>query len=92
MKVKKVPIRKCVGCGENKPKRELIRIVKNKDKEIFIDLKGKANGRGVYICNSIDCLQAAIKNKSIERSFEQKIDADLFEELKNTLIEQEDLQ
>lgn len=91
MKVKKIPIRKCVGCGENKPKRELIRIVKNKENEIFIDLKGKANGRGVYICNSIECLDMAIKNKSIERSFEQKIDQEILDELRNTLVEQKDL-
>lgn len=91
MKVKKIPIRKCVGCGESKPKRELIRIVKNNENEVFVDLKGKANGRGVYICNSVDCLDKALKNKSIERSFERKIDEELVEELRSTLSEHKDL-
>ncbi|MFR9296495.1 MAG: RNase P modulator RnpM, partial [Aedoeadaptatus pacaensis] len=55
-KTKKVPLRKCVGCSESKPKKELIRIVKNKEQEVFIDETGKANGRGAYVCKDIRCL------------------------------------
>ncbi len=88
MKVKKVPTRKCVGCGENISKKELIRIVKNKDNEIFVDTTGKANGRGVYICNSIDCFEKAKKNKELEKSLKNKINEEIYEDLK-TMISKE---
>ncbi|SCG83405.1 putative protein ylxR ORF3 [Proteiniborus sp. DW1] len=85
MKVKKIPLRKCLGCSEGKPKRELIRIVKNKDGEIFVDLTGKANGRGAYICKTSDCLEKAIKtkrlNKALEVEIPDKIYDDLFKEI-----------
>ncbi len=85
MKVKKIPLRKCLGCSEGKPKRELIRIVKNKDGDIFVDLTGKANGRGAYICKSSDCLEKAIKSKRLNKVLEvevpDKIYDDLFKEI-----------
>lgn len=85
MKVKKIPLRKCLGCSEGKPKRELIRIVKNKDGEIFVDLTGKANGRGAYICKSRDCLEKAIKTKRLNKALEvevpDKVYDDLFKEI-----------
>lgn len=83
--MKEMPKRTCIGCNEIKLKKELIRIVKNKEGQIFIDRKGKANGRGAYICDNIECLQKAIKTKRLERTFETNIDAKLYEELKNTL-------
>lgn len=83
--MKKIPLRKCLGCSEGKPKRELIRIVKNKDGEIFVDLTGKANGRGAYICKTSDCLEKAIKtkrlNKALEVEIPDKIYNDLFKEI-----------
>lgn len=83
--MKKIPLRKCLGCSEGKPKRELIRIVKNKDGEIFVDLTGKANGRGAYICKTSDCLEKAIKtkrlNKALEVEIPDKIYDDLFKEI-----------
>ena len=61
--MKKIPLRTCMGCNEKKPKKELVRVVKNKDGEIFIDRTGKADGRGAYICDSIECLEKLIKSK-----------------------------
>ncbi len=83
--MKEMPKRTCIGCNEIKLKKELIRIVKNKEGQIFIDKTGKANGRGAYICDNIECLEKAIKTKRLERTFETNIDTKLYEELKNTL-------
>lgn len=80
-----MPKRTCIGCNEVKLKKELIRIVKNKEGQIFIDKVGKANGRGAYICDNIECLEKAIKTKRLERTFEMSIDSKLYEELKNML-------
>ena len=85
--MKKVPQRTCMGCMETKDKKELIRIVKNNDGNIFIDLKGKANGRGAYICNNIECLDKAIKTKKLERCFETKIDNKIYESLRGVIID-----
>lgn len=89
MKQRKTPMRLCLGCNESKDKRELIRVVKNKEGEIFIDKTGKANGRGAYICNSPGCLEKAIKAKRLSRAFSAEIPADIYdklrEEIKNEL-------
>ena len=79
--MKDIPKRTCIGCGNIKLKKELIRIVKNRQGQIFVDKTGKANGRGAYICDDIDCLSKAIKTKRLERSFDSKIDSDIYEEL-----------
>ena len=68
MKQKKVPMRMCVGCKSTKPKKELIRVVKNKENDIFIDFTGKKNGRGAYICHNSACLDNAIKTKRLEKT------------------------
>ena len=65
MKKKKIPKRMCTGCMEVKPKKELIRIVRNKEGEVFVDPTGKKNGRGAYICRNIQCLEKAFKSNSI---------------------------
>ena len=83
--MKEMPKRTCIGCNETKLKKELIRIVKNKEGQIFIDKTGKANGRGAYICDNIECLEKAIKTKKLERTFEMNIDSKLYEELKAVL-------
>ena len=89
MKQHKTPMRLCLGCNESKDKRELIRVVKNKEGEIFIDKTGKANGRGAYICNSPGCLEKAIKAKRLSRAFSAEIPAEIYdklrEEIKNEL-------
>ena len=73
---------------EEKQKKSLIRIVKQNDGKIFIDKTGKANGRGAYICNNIECLEKAIKSKRLERAFEQKIDNEIYESLRGVIVEE----
>lgn len=85
--MKKVPQRTCVGCKTQKNKNELIRIVINKDGNIFIDRTGKANGRGAYICNNSDCLEHAIKTKCIERNFETSISDEIYDELRKEIAD-----
>ena len=83
--MKNIPNRTCIGCNQIKPKKELIRIVKNKEGNIFIDKTSKANGRGAYLCDNIECLEKAIKTKKLERTFEIKVNTEVYEELKNVL-------
>lgn len=85
MKVKKIPQRMCLGCQEMKPKKELIRVVKNSEGLIKVDLTGKAQGRGAYICKSKECLEKAIKSKRFEKAFETKISEEIFERLREEL-------
>lgn len=66
---KKIPMRQCLGCREMKPKRELIRVVRSPEGDISLDFRGKAPGRGAYICKSADCLQKALKSRALERAF-----------------------
>ena len=81
MQQKKVPLRKCVGCGEMKPKKELVRIVRSPEGEISVDLTGKKNGRGTYICNSPACLTKAQKERRLERAFASAIAPEVYEAL-----------
>ncbi|GAA0114327.1 RNase P modulator RnpM [Clostridium senegalense] len=85
MKVKKVPQRMCTGCMEMKDKKQLIRVVRNKEGEISIDMTGKKPGRGAYICKNIDCLEKAIKAKRLERNLEVNIDEEVFIKLKEEI-------
>ena len=74
---KKIPMRKCVGCGEMKEKKEMIRVIKTPEGEILLDKTGKANGRGAYICNDSACFAKAVKNKGLERSLKSHIPSDV---------------
>lgn len=85
MNKRKIPFRKCVGCKEQKSKNELIRVVKSKDGEISLDLSGKKNGRGAYICKDIDCLEKAYKSKSLNRSLSTNIEEDIYNEMMELL-------
>ena len=85
--MKKQPQRTCMGCNEKKDKKDLIRIVKNKQNEINIDKTGKLEGRGAYICDSITCLEKTIKTKRIEKVFEQKIPDEIYERLRGVMLE-----
>lgn len=87
MKTKKIPIRKCVGCKESAEKNELIRIVKDKTDNIFIDESLKANGRGVYIHKDSSCLEKAFTNKELERSLKCKINKEIYDELNKVIKE-----
>ena len=81
MKKRKIPLRKCVGCNESKPKKELIRVVKNKENEIKVDLTGKVNGRGAYICNDSECFEKARMNKRLNRALEIEIPSEIYDQL-----------
>lgn len=78
---KKIPMRQCVGCREMKEKRELIRVVKSPDGDVSLDFKGKAPGRGAYVCHSSECLKKAIKSKALERAFSVEIPEAVYEQL-----------
>ncbi|MCX8130097.1 MAG: YlxR family protein [Clostridia bacterium] len=85
MKQKKVPMRMCLGCQEMKPKKELIRIVKNKENETSVDFIGKKPGRGAYICRAVSCFEKARKAKRLERAFESPISEEIYDTLKKQL-------
>ena len=84
---RKIPLRKCVGCGEMKPKKELIRVLRTEDGEFVLDISGKKNGRGAYICNSNECFGKAVISKGLERSFKQAIPAEVYERLEKEMDE-----
>ncbi|CAK7043370.1 YlxR family protein [Tissierella carlieri] len=85
MKKKKIPLRKCIACGEGKPKKELIRVVRNNEKEVSIDITGKMNGRGAYICSNLECLELAQKGKKLSRTLEVEVPNDVYESLKDII-------
>ena len=89
MKSKKIPLRMCLGCGEMKPKRELIRVVKSKEGDISLDLTGKKSGRGAYICKSVECFEKARKARKFERSFSCMISEDIYNSMEGELRENE---
>lgn len=78
---KKIPLRQCVGCGEMKGKKEMLRVLKTTEGPIVLDTTGKKNGRGAYLCKSVECLKKAKKNKGLERSFKMSIPDEIFEDL-----------
>lgn len=89
MKTKKIPMRMCLGCGEMKPKGELIRVVKSKEGDISLDLTGKKSGRGAYICKSVECFEKARKARKFERSFSCMISEDIYNSMEGELRENE---
>ena len=85
MQVKRVPLRMCTGCGEMKPNKELVRVVKPPEGEVSLDLTGKKAGRGAYVCPSPECLKKARKNRRIERSFQCKIPDEIYDAMEAEL-------
>ena len=85
--MKKIVQRMCMGCNTKTDKRNLIRIVMNKEGQISIDKTGKLSGRGAYICDNIDCLDKLIKSKRLERVFETKIDEEIYKNLRGVIID-----
>ncbi|AGC68083.1 hypothetical protein Cst_c10870 [Thermoclostridium stercorarium subsp. stercorarium DSM 8532] len=85
MKAKKIPMRRCVACHQMKDKRELIRVVKSPEGEIFIDPTGKKNGRGAYLCKDPACIAKARKAKSLNREFKSEIPVEIYEQLQEQL-------
>ncbi len=82
---KKVPMRQCVGCGEMKSKKELLRVIKTPEEEIVLDVTGRKNGRGAYICASIECLKNAQKKRGLERSLKISIPEEVYESLEQEM-------
>lgn len=85
--MKKAVQRMCTVCGEKKDKRELLRIVKNKDQNVYVDKTGKLAGRGAYICYNEDCLKKAIKTKRLEKVLEIKLDNEIYENMRGVIID-----
>lgn len=84
--MKKIPLRTCMGCNEKKPKKELIRIVKQKDGNVEVDQTEKTEGRGAYICNNIECLDKVIKTKRLERTLDIQISEETYKNLRGVII------
>lgn len=80
-KIKKIPQRKCIACQERGDKKSLIRIVKNKENDIFIDQTGRSNGRGAYVCTNSECLTKAIKSKALNRAFKMDVEDEVYNHL-----------
>ncbi|HIR47532.1 MAG TPA: YlxR family protein [Candidatus Caccousia avicola] len=89
MHQKKIPMRMCTGCGEMKPKKELVRVVKSPEGEVFLDLTGKKPGRGAYVCRSAECLKAARKARRLERAFSCRIPDTVYDRMEEELSRNE---
>ena len=86
MQTRRIPMRKCTGCNEMKPKKELVRVVKSPEGEISLDLTGKKPGRGAYVCGDIECLKKARKSRRLEKAFSCKIPDEVYEALEAQLL------
>lgn len=89
MQNKKIPLRKCTGCGEMKPKKELVRVVKTPEGEISLDPTGKMNGRGAYLCKDPQCLRKAQKSKRIEKALSCTVPDEIYNKLEQELMSSE---
>lgn len=89
MSVRKQPLRKCTGCGEMKPKRELVRVVKNKEGAVALDITGRMAGRGAYICKNAECFKKARKSRGFERAFSCRIPDEIYDGIEKDLINHE---
>ena len=85
MSMKKVPLRQCIGCGEMKSKKEMIRVINTADEEILLDATGRKNGRGAYLCPSMECMKKAVKSKGLERSFKMAIPKEVYDALEKEM-------
>jgi predicted RNA-binding protein YlxR (DUF448 family) len=86
---KKIPLRQCIGCGGSKNKKEMIRVLKTPEEEFTVDATGRKNGRGAYLCRSMECFEKAVKGKGLERSFKMAIPKEVYETLKKEMEELE---
>ena len=84
---KKKPSRRCMGCNESKEKNELLRVVRTQEGNVEVDLTGKKNGRGAYICKNEDCLNKVMKSKRLERALEVSINEDVYESLRGVIVD-----
>lgn len=83
--VKKAPMRKCIGCQEMKNKKEMMRILRTTEDQVVLDITGKKNGRGAYICFSKECFARAVKSKALERSLKMSIPQEIYDSLKKEI-------
>ena len=83
---KKIPVRQCIGCGEMKNKKDMMRILRTPEEEIILDLTGKKNGRGAFLCKQSECLKLARKNKGLERSFKMSIQSQVYDKLEEEFL------
>ena len=83
---KKIPLRQCVGCREMKSKKEMLRVLKTAEEEVILDITGKMNGRGAYLCKDAECLKKAMKTKGLERSLKMEIDKCLYGKLEKEFL------
>ena len=88
-KIKKVPVRQCLGCNEHKPKAELIRVVRDPEGCISLDTRGKKSGRGAYICRNVSCLKKARRSKRIDRSLDVTIPEEVYDRMERELADNE---
>ena len=86
---KKIPMRQCAGCREMKPKKELVRVVRSPEGVISLDFRGKAPGRGAYVCPNLGCLRRARKARSLERSLDTAIPAEVYDALEERMAQPE---
>ena len=87
MSVKKIPLRQCIGCGEMKSKKEMIRVIKTAEDQNLLDATGRKNGRGAYLCPSMECFKKAVKGRGLERSFKMAIPREVYETLEKEMEE-----
>ena len=85
MSTKKIPLRQCIGCGEMKSKKEMIRVLKTAEQDILIDATGRKNGRGTYLCTSRECLRKAVKSRGLDRSFKMAVPKEVYETLEKEM-------
>ena len=84
-KVRKIPMRQCMGCNEHKPKQELLRVVRSPEGEISLDFTGKKNGRGAYLCRDVKCLRRARKSRRIDRVLETEIPEEVYDRMEREM-------
>lgn len=87
-KVRKIPVRQCLGCNEHKPKKEMLRVLRTPDGEVLLDFTSKKSGRGAYICPKLSCLKKARKSKRIDRALECSIPDEIYDGMEKALTEQ----
>ena len=88
-KIKKIPMRQCLGCNEHKPKGELLRVVRSPEGEVSLDFTGKKSGRGAYICKNPACLKKVRKNRRLEHNLESSISPEVYDRMERELTEAE---
>ena len=81
MKERKVPLRQCSGCRERKEKKQLLRVLRTPEGDVVLDMTGRMNGRGAYLCHNPECLKKAVKSRSLERALETSIPEEVYERL-----------